>query len=150
MNKNKDYQTIYIRMLEGVETFIPVKAKHLKGDLFEIINNEDLDLDLEEDATSIYEFFPGDTVKCEIQSNYFLPIQGKVETFLLASKLISSTFIDRKLYELIFLIVKNFGKVELDKLEHFADEIKRICYDKSIVQRKHPVIQNWIKENCAQ
>jgi len=145
--KNKEIQTIYIRMLEGVETFIPVIAKPIDDDIFEIISNEDMDL--EEDATCIYEFFPGDTVRCEVMQDYFLPVQKRKETFMLSVELINSTFPNRKVYQLIFLIVKSLGKITRNQLQEFDDEIKFLYSNNSIVQKRHPVVKKWLENNCT-
>jgi len=151
MSQIKDIQTIYIRMLEGIETFIPVKAKPVVDNVFEIISNEDMDL--EEDATCIYEFVPGDVVKsvvkCEMLRNFSLPMRKRRETFILAVELISSTFPNRKLYQLIFMIVRSLGKVTRNQLQGFENEIKQLCSNSSIAQRRHPVVEKWIEKNCT-
>lgn len=146
MNQKINMQTIYIRMLEGVETFVPVNAKLIENNVFEIISNEDMDL--EEDATCIYEFFPGDIVRCEMKYNCFLPVQKMEESFLLASELISSTLPNRKIYQLIFLIVKSLGEITPDQLIGFEEEIKWLCSNHQIAQKKHPVVINWLDKNC--
>ena len=149
MSKNKAIQKIYIRMLEGVETFIPVDAMPISDNVFEIISNEDMDL--EEDATCIYEFFPGDVVmsvvKCEMLRDFSNPMQKRKKTFTLAVELISSTFPNRKLYQLIYMIVRSLGKITQNQLQGFEDEIRQLCFDSSIAQRRHPVIEKWIDEN---
>lgn len=145
MNQNKEIQTIYIRMLEGVETFIPVNAKFVGDNVFEIISNKYMNL--EEDATCIYEFFPSDVVRCEVKRDFFLPIQKRKETFLLATKLLSSTFPNRKVYQLIFLIVKSLGEINRNQLQGFEDEIRRLYFDKSILQRQHPLVKKWLEKN---
>ena len=40
MNQNNNIQTIYIRMIDGVETFIPVDAKLVSDNVFQIIDNK--------------------------------------------------------------------------------------------------------------
>ncbi|MCP3659255.1 MAG: hypothetical protein GY830_02635 [Bacteroidetes bacterium] len=141
-------EIIYIKMLEGIEVLIPVEAKLISKNLFEIIENRDIDL--ESDATSIYEFFPGDIVSC-IETNskeYFKDQKKDLNFFFLANKLISSNFPNRKLYELIFIIVKRQGEVRIEELEEYKENIHKLCTDKSIFQRNHPVIKAWIEENC--
>ena len=127
---------IYIRLLEGTETWVPVPAIWHSNDIFEIKDNQYLDL--EEDISSIWEFFPGDTVKCT-----------KRDEDLIASELLTSTFPDRKVYQLIFLIVKNLGEITLDQLQGFEDEIKRLCSESSVVQGQHPVVKDWLENNCT-
>ncbi len=53
---------IYIRLLEGPEVLVPVEAELMENNNYKIVSNEILDI--EEDATSIWKFFPGDIVKC--------------------------------------------------------------------------------------
>ena len=147
MSQNKKIQTIYIRMLEGVETFIPVDARYISDNVFEIISNEDMDI--EEDATCIYEFFPGDIVRCEKVKRIFLSLQKREKTFLLAIELLNSTFPNRKVHQLIFLIVKSVGKITRNQLQEFdEDEIKQLCSDSSIIQKRHPVVKMWLEKNC--
>ena len=131
MNKVK----IYIRLLEGGETFVPVEAISLHNGTYEIVSNQDLEL--EDDATSIWEFFPGDIVKCVGREDY-----------LLASELLKSTFPDRKIHELIFQIVNSVGKIKVDDLRDFKKEIKYLCTNDRIIQKQHPLVKNWLKSNC--
>jgi hypothetical protein len=139
-------RVVYVRMLEGVETFVPVVSRQIEGDKFEIISNNDLDL--EEDATSIYEFFPGDVVECENKVDFYLPVQQRKENFLLATRLISTVFPNRKLYQLIYLIVKSLGEIRIKELSEFEEEIKQLCSDIRIIQRNHPVVKSWLNANC--
>ncbi|MCP3659384.1 MAG: hypothetical protein GY830_03340 [Bacteroidetes bacterium] len=135
-------------MLEATKVILPVESKYLSDGSYEIIENKYMDLD--SDATSIYEFFPGDVVKCIKTEKEFLHIDLKKRSIplLLANKLISSNFPNRKLYELIFIIVKRQGEVRIEELEEYKESIHKLCTDKSIFQRNHPVIKAWIEENC--
>ena len=133
--KTNKIENIYIRLLEGPETWVPMPAVSHGDNIFEIKENQYLDL--EEDISSIWEFFPGDIVKCTNRDGD-----------LVASELLRSTFPDRKVYQLIFLIVKSLGEVTPDQLKGFKDEIKCLCSRSSIVQRKHPVVKNWLEKNC--
>ena len=127
---------IYIRLLEGPETLVPISARLLEGNTFEILDNPYLDLD--EDVTSIWEFFPGDIVSCEKRGND-----------LRAKELLSSTFPDRRLYQIIFLIVSTLGNASVEDLKDFETEIGRLCTDSKILQRNHPVVQRWLLQNCS-
>jgi hypothetical protein len=128
-------KTVYIRLLEGPETWVPVSAILHGDNIFEIKENQYLDL--EEDISSIWEFFPGDVVKCI-----------KRDGDLIATELVESTFSDRKVYQLIFLIVYNLGEITREQLKGFEDEIKRLCSDSRIVQRQHPVVKDWLEKHC--
>ncbi len=133
--KTINTEDIYIRLLEGTETWVPVPAISYGNGIFEIKENQYLDL--EEDATSIWEFLPGDTVECVEQDKR-----------LVALKLVNSKFPNRKVYQLIFLIVKNIGKIKRYELLEFEDEIKQLCLNENIIQRQHPIVKKWLYENC--
>ena len=153
-------EIIYTRMLEGVTNYVPCEALRIRDTTYEIISNKDIDL--ESDATCIWEFFPGDKVKAMNKKEIVFPFGGGVfipadasecedceeKTILLATELISSTFPNRKLYQLIFLIVSSLGEISLDQLQGFENEIKRLCVDSIIAQRRHPVIKKWLNKNC--
>ena len=128
-------KTIYIRLLEGPETWVPVPAISQGDDIFEIKENQYLDL--EEDISSIWEFFPGDVVQC-------IKRDGK----LIASELVKATFPNRKVYQLVFLIVRSLGEITPNQLQEYRDEIKFLCFDSSIIQRQHPVVKNWCARHC--
>lgn len=202
---------IYIRMFEGVPTYFPCEALRISDAVYEIISNEDMDLD--NDATCIWEFFPGDKVRVLEKKETVLPFGGGVflaagedepglshftqkrcrsrqnaikktfngsffnsyiftflakawariatffkvrkscgcidcqleeKTIPLATELINSTFPNRKLYQLIFWIVESLGEISLDQLQGFENEIQRLCVDRTITQRRHPVIEKWL------
>lgn len=135
--ENKKRSTIYVRLLEGTETLVPVDAYDMRDGTFKIIENEYIDLN--SDATSIWEFYPGDVVKCVSEDNYFI-----------ANELVNSNISNRKVYSLIFYIVRNLGKVSLDDLKGFEEEVKILCIDEDIFQRNHPIIKSWIEKNCSQ
>ena len=137
----KPNQIIYVRMLDAVTTYVPCEALRLGPDIYEITKNEDIDL--ENDATEMWEFFPGDQVRTRMHTTE----QSKV-TILLASQLISSTFPKRKLYQLLFLIVSNRGVLSVDQLQGFEKEVKQLCSDSTILQSRHPVIAKWLADNC--
>ena len=139
--------TIYIKLLESGVTYVPCKAMHISNMNYKIIDNEHLDL--ENDATSIWEYFPGDLVKCEIKSDNFLP-KGNAEEILVANQLLSlsKSFPNRKTHQLIFLIVSNQGKINLEKLQGFKKEIKELCTSPGLFQRNHPLIKYWLEINC--
>jgi hypothetical protein len=124
-------EKIYIRLIDGVETFVPVQAVRNDDSTFKIIDNDYLDLDT--DVTSIWEFFPGDIVTCKQKEDY-----------LLASELLGYTFPNRRLHQLIFLIVENFGNPTPDKLAGFDEEMRILTTDKGVIQIRHPMIKKWL------
>ena len=128
-------EDIYIKLLEGTETWVPVPAIRRGDNIFEILENQYLDLD--GDTSSIWEFFPGDTVRCTRQGND-----------LMALELINSIFPNRKMHQLIFQIVSSSGEITLGQIRGFEDELKQLCSDNAIVQKRHPVVMNWLNKNC--
>ena len=131
MNLNQDNQ-IYIRLLEGVEVLVPVKATLIESSLFRITENQYLDF---EDETSIWEFFPDDVVECEFVNDIWI-----------ARKLVESSIPDRELYQLIFHIVDRFGNVEIDESNQIKDTINELHRRDDIIQKQHPVVENWLEK----
>jgi hypothetical protein len=131
--KGKKKKKIFIQLLEGAEIKVPCWALHIQNNIFEIIKNESLDL---EDKISIWEFFPGDLVKCEMVGENWV-----------AKELISSTFPARKIHQLIFLIVKSLGKIVFDELLQYKSEIQQLFKSETIMQKDHPVVRSWIEKN---
>ena len=59
--KDKNIETIYVNLLnEGVNVWRPVRAKKLKKNIYQILNDNEYD---EEDEK--WEFWPGAKVLCE-------------------------------------------------------------------------------------
>jgi hypothetical protein len=66
---------------------------------------------------------------------------------LVAHELIESDFPNRKMHQLIFNLVKNFGELGSDDLEIFQDEIKLLRSSNcEIKQRQHPIIEKWLHQ----
>ena len=134
---NKFLMKIYIRLIDGALVFVPVAAEKISEDEFRILTTEELDLD--NDATAIWEFFPGDIVKCK---------KDLKRNFIVADKLISSDFPNRRLHQLIFKIVESLGQLKPEDLEEFNQEIRKLL-NKSykLTQKKHPLVKAWIERN---
>lgn len=153
-------QIVYITMLEGTTNYVPCRALKNLEDTFIILENEDIDLD--EDATCIWQFLPGDIVRCKLVKECFFEFGGGVlipvsqdesvgcveKEILLATELIDSSFPKRKLYSLLFAIVKSLGNLDPVQVEHYRDEILVLCADMHVVQRHHPIVSRWIRANC--
>lgn len=140
-------ETVYIKLLESGITYVPSKALHISGNNYKIIDIKEIDL--ENDATSIWEFFPGDVVKCKLKTKKFMP-DNKVENILVADQLISlsNTFPNRKIHQLIFLIVSNTGNISSEELKSFEMEIEELCTSIKIFQKNHPLVKSWLNKNC--
>jgi hypothetical protein len=155
-----DTQFIYVKMLEGTTNYVPCKAIFKADNAYQIIANENIDLI--EDATAIWQFFPGDVVRCIERTEMFFSFGGGVlipvdpdecencieMTIMLAAELIESTFPNRKLYQLIYIIVEHLGEVEAEDLTEYKNEIDLLCSDLSITQRRHPIIRRWIEKTA--
>jgi hypothetical protein len=148
-------------MLEGTTNYVPCQALVNGDGSYLIVKNDDLDLD--GDATRIWQFFPGDTVRCttvtetvfEFGGGVLIPVdptegKGCIERkMLLATQLVTSTFPERNLHQLIFTIVRNLGELDEGHLEEYESEITQLCSDSLIVQRRHPIVKRWIEANCS-
>lgn len=128
---------IFVRLIEGAETFVPCFGKVLENGLVEIYRNDYLDL--ENDATSIWEFLPGDIVRYETHDGN-----------LWAKELISSTVENRRVYELVFLIVHSLGKMTIEEAMVFSKEIDFLSKSDSVKQKNHPIVQKWINKILSQ
>lgn len=125
-----DLKTIYVRLLDGTEAFVPVPAIVRGGGIFEITENPLLDPD---DFTAIWEYFPGDSVLCERRND-----------MLLAVRLVSSTVSNRHVYDLVFRIVESLGRLVLPDTTRRA-VLNDLCSSASSVgQIQHPLVQKWI------
>ncbi|MFN5848806.1 MAG: hypothetical protein ACK43K_09965, partial [Chitinophagales bacterium] len=60
---------IFVKLIDGTQVWVPLKAKHIKDFEFIIIENTYLDLNM--DFTSVWEFFPQDRVKCFLKNGSF-------------------------------------------------------------------------------
>ena len=128
-------KTIYIRLLDGTLAFVPVEARQLDEQIFQITDNDYLDL--ENDDTSLWEFFPGDVVKCKFQDD-----------LIVAEQLLKSSCPNRNFHAVLFRILDSDGKLSEVETTKFQQEIKILLERKSPVsQSKHPLIKKWIMEN---
>ena len=121
-------------MIEGVETYMPVDSEPIEKNVYKIVFNKYMDL--ESDLTSIYEFYPGDIVSCEI-----------VDDILLAKKRVSSTFINWKYYHIIFRILETGGELPTNEFVEFENELLQLKNSRHIPQRDHPFISRWLELN---
>jgi len=119
-------------LIDGTEVWVPIDAKLVQDDQFEIIENADFNnLDINE----LYEFFPGDIVESE-QHIFMDGSKGQI-----AKKLISKgQWPDRKFYEFKFKATN--GQLNIDKttIQNYHDEIERIKKEYSAGQFFYPAI----------
>jgi hypothetical protein len=68
---------------------------------------------------------------------------------IIGETLISSSFPNRNVYKLIFLIVYSQGKIRLEDLAEYKKELELIRSVKQIPQIKHPIVQRWLQKHIG-
>lgn len=126
---------IYVELIEGAKSLVPLPAETTDEGYYRILENPYLDL--QNDVTSIWKFFPGDVVKCDLQDD-----------MLVATELISSSFPDRKLHQLAYLIVKGREDMLLNEQSGFKGEIEVLCNRLNKEQPGQPALKAWAAKNC--
>lgn len=119
-------------MIDGTETWVPINAKLINNDQFEIIENPEFtDLDTNE----LYEFLPGDIVESE--NHVFKDgTRGKV-----AKKLISKgQWTDRNYMDFKFKATLRLLKIDKKTAQIYQKEIERVKMEKSTGQIFYPSI----------
>ena len=134
-------------MLSAGVTYVPCEADCISDNKYKILANDEIDL--ENDATSIWSFFPGDIVSCKIIDHSYSYSTKRSEEILVADKLIefSESFPNRKLFQLIYLIVQSLGNLSIEQFQYYQKEVKLLCSSK-LFQRNHPVIKEWMAMHC--
>jgi len=140
MVEAKSIYTVYIRVIDGTETYIPSIAKLIKEDTYEIVKIESFDI--QNDNTSIWEYFPGDEVGCISKS-----FSDNAEKSLVATRLLNSSFPGRKIYQLVFDIIQNSGYINPCE---YGTEIKIIGQTDFEYGKPYPALQKWLKENLKE
>ena len=119
-------------MIDGTETWVPINAKLINNDQFEIIENPEFN-DL--DTNELYEFLPGDIV--ELENHAFQNgTSGKV-----AKKQISKGHWSDRNY-MDFKFKATLGLLNIDKktAQIYQKEIERVKKEKSTGQFFYPLI----------
>jgi hypothetical protein len=136
-------KTIYVALIEGMKSFVPVEAKDLGSDVFLIVSSKLYDPD---DDSSLFQFIPGDKVRCKIDLKK--DHQGNEEKVFVADSLVSSKIPGRNVQTLKFVIADQNGVLRPSQVEQFSDEIKALKAE--IIKRKdnketpfHPAIVRW-------
>jgi len=126
---------IYIRFIDGVNVLIPVEAKLLTKNHYEILPNNEFDY---MDNTILFEFGIGDLVKCK-----FININNSPEATFIATELIKSGSQQNDIKRMLYDILQNNPKPK-----HIFEN-----YDKSVIEylfndnlMKYPDLINWIEK----
>jgi hypothetical protein len=129
---------IYIKLIDGTETWVPINAKLVNRGQYRIIDNDKF-LDLSTDE--LYEFLPGDIV--EIEDHVFHDgTSGKV-----ASRLISmGQWTDRNYIDFKFKATLGILEINHRNAIKFKQEIKRVKKEKSTGIFLYPAIIDTAEE----
>ena len=129
---DKDVTIIYVHGIEWTDFYAPCQAKHCEKDIYTILENDSWDL---HDYTTIWEFFPGDIVKCKKKGNDLYAVER-----------LGSIFPNRKFHELVFHIVASHGDSKKEQLLWYEQEIKML-HDGFLQKTQHPDIKKWVLNN---
>jgi hypothetical protein len=134
MSKEK----IHIRFIDGVEVYIPIEAKFVNENQYEILNDEEYQT---EDPTSLAEFFPGDIIELEpkIFSDGSI---GKVAKSLIKK----GSFNDRSFLEFKFKVTIGELHINKETATKYNNELSRIKKEKSIGKFIYPAILEALKK----
>lgn len=125
-------QKIHIQLIDGTKVWVPINAKQIQDNRFEIIQDKEYE---NLNANELFEFFPGDIV--ELDKHVFEDgTKGQV-----AKKLISKgKWTDRDFNEFKFQVVA--GQIKLDKETAVLNQehIERIKKENKVGQFYYPSI----------
>lgn len=127
---------IYIRLLDGATAYVPCTAIHISNDNYQIVKIRELDI--ENDVTAIWEFFPGDLVKCKLNDDKVLFAESLIS--------LSTSFKNRKVHQLIFRVVNSLGEISDSEISSFNDEIDYLINEEEVVQKNHPIVKKWLNK----
>ncbi len=126
------HRTVFVRLIDGTDTWIPVKSKPIQSNQFELLSNSEFE---DADPMCLFEFYPGDIVETE----QHLFSDSRVE--LIAKRLIQAyPFKDREYLDFKFKAV--LGQISINKsnAEQYQRLIRRIIKEKSDGQNFYPSI----------
>lgn len=133
-DKNVSSEKIYVYHLDGVFVWIPIEAKRINGDRFQILVDEEYEL-FRNEPWMVYEFYPGDIV--ELGEQKF----DNGETQSVAKKLLSKgNWPERQLNEFKFRATIGNLDIDRDTALKYRDEIQRILSDHSSGQFYYPAL----------
>ncbi len=137
----ENWENIYVELIEGVETLLPVKARKLRQAenedyaVYEIMENREFD---PEDYTSVWEFLPGDTVL--VKENY-----DKNGPYLRAVERISAKHPDRSFYQFLYDLVKQSGRLTPEQEKFYRNEWEHLEKLISTHKEFHPQVLKALK-----
>ena len=120
MEKVQPYK-LYVRLIDGTDTWVPINARHIKDDRYEILD----DIEYHNlDESVVIEFFPGDIV---IGDSNIIP-DGDFEQ---ARQLIKpGSYPDRNYFEFKFRATLRQLPINKNTADKYRHEIERIKKEK--------------------
>ena len=112
------FKTIYVALIEGVKSFVPVEAKEITSKVYIITYSRLFDPN---DNSSVFQFIPGDKVSCRIETKK--DCKGSEEQILVADSLIESSALNRNLQMIKFIIVDQNGVLSHEQMNHYNKEL---------------------------
>ena len=130
-------EKIYVQMLDGTTAWIPVKAKRIDSNQYEIL--DDIEYTGYVDPLYLHEFYPGDIVELG-QHTFENGITGQVAVKLLKE----GTWTDRK-YS-VFKFKATVGQITIDKetADLYQNEIDRLKNEHLIGQFFYPSLMETV------
>lgn len=126
--------TIYIKIIDGTEAYIPCQAESLSSGLFKIIEISGFNLD---DDTCIWSYFPNDTVECSLK-------ELSDSKYLVADKLLNSDYPNRMQYQSVYDIITGNFQDNSD----INNELAALCNEAFTYGKKYIPMQEWLQKNC--
>jgi hypothetical protein len=125
-------QKIYIRLMDGTECWVPINAKLINNDQFEVIENPEF---MHSETIELYEFFPRDIVQTE---NHAFQ-NGRSEK--VAKRLISKGhWPDRNYLDFKFKATSGLLKNDKETALIYQHEIDRVRNEQSTGQFFYPLL----------
>lgn len=132
----KKMEKIYVHVIEGTDTWIPVQATESADNQFTIMTFDDFD---PEDSSLIPQFIPGDIVTRKL-------MKRNEEEFWVADKLIeSSGHKDKKYFDFLYRTVTGDKLKDSKERTDFGDIIKRTRDEINNGTFHYPAIVNYVK-----
>ena len=115
-------ELILVRVIDGMEDWIPVKAICKYDEVYEILEDENY---LNSDDSVLFEFYPGDIIvaNCDI-----FPTADYDQAIKLLKP---SERENRKYLEFKFLATSGRLQISLETLNHYSEEIEKIKQEMS-------------------
>ncbi|WP_225000410.1 hypothetical protein [Cesiribacter sp. SM1] len=130
-------QAIYVHLIDGTDTWVPVKARIVQDNQYEILENSEFIRDA--DPNYLFEFYPGDTVET-VPHTFKDGKKGNI-----AKKLIrEGKWQNRKYNEFLYKAILGLLNIDIHTADKYRDEIERVKKENSAGQFFYPAVLNTI------